>query len=344
MLPDRPEFEPWLSGREVVLLALGLSRMEVSESTVDERLKATGLVEAADRRVGGYSRGMSQRLGLAACLACQPQLMILDEPCTALDPAVVAILPPHPAPLSARRIADDHRRVRAGSRVCGRQDRIGSPGGDRPARGRRTGRAVPIAGVLGALRDVGGAARRSRDRDYRWCDHACVGAVAGTSRSVADAVALLPQAPPIVGRVARRLPEIALASPSAVTGSYSRHDMGVRLYRRVIEIRDGALLLRGYRDPTVTTAAESAAQHAGLRGERLRATVEAAELAAAIEAKRRNRRASSTAGPPPATLEPDVRSEARWLAQVAAAFSRSPIVAEQARRAAHPISEAARKH
>lgn len=140
------------------------------------------------------------------------------------------------------------------------------------------------------------------------------------------------------------LPEIALASPSAVTGSYSRHDVGIRLYRRVIEIRDGALLLRDYHDPTLSTAAESAARHAGLSGERLRATVEATELAAAIEAKRRNRRASSTASPPPAALEPDVRSEARWLAQVAAAFRRSPIVAEQARRAAQPVREAAREH
>lgn len=135
-------------------------------------------------------------------------------------------------------------------------------------------------------------------------------------------------------------PEIALTSPSGVSGSYSRHDAGMRLYRRVIEIRDGALLLRDYRDPTVAAAAEAAGRRGGLRDERLRATVEAAELAAAIEARRRNRRAASpvTHLPAAAVLEPDLRSESAWLVQVSDAFRRSPVVAEQARRADEPIS------
>jgi ABC-2 type transport system ATP-binding protein len=58
----------------------------VSPSRVDEVLDLVGLSEAADRRVGKFSLGMRQRLGLAAALLCDPQILILDEPANGLDP------------------------------------------------------------------------------------------------------------------------------------------------------------------------------------------------------------------------------------------------------------------
>jgi ABC-2 type transport system ATP-binding protein len=86
VLPDTPQFDPWLTGREVVALAAGLSGSH-DPSAVDGALTDAGLAEAAGRRVGGYSRGMLQRLGIAATLVGRPELLLLDEPASALDPA-----------------------------------------------------------------------------------------------------------------------------------------------------------------------------------------------------------------------------------------------------------------
>ncbi|WP_327004425.1 ABC transporter ATP-binding protein [Dactylosporangium sp. NBC_01737] len=87
LLPDTPQFDPWLTGREVVALARHLVAPEGPASRVDVVLRDTGLADAADRRVGGYSRGMLQRLGLAATVVGDPELLLLDEPASALDPA-----------------------------------------------------------------------------------------------------------------------------------------------------------------------------------------------------------------------------------------------------------------
>ncbi len=87
LLPDTPQFEPWLTGREVIDLARGLVAPAASDQAVDDILRDAGLSEAASRKVGGYSRGMLQRLGIAATVVGQPELLLLDEPASALDPA-----------------------------------------------------------------------------------------------------------------------------------------------------------------------------------------------------------------------------------------------------------------
>ena len=86
LLPDTPHFEPWLKAREVVQLALQLSRDRVDDARIDEVLAQTGLDSASERRIGGFSRGMLQRLGLATAVVARPQLIMLDEPASALDP------------------------------------------------------------------------------------------------------------------------------------------------------------------------------------------------------------------------------------------------------------------
>jgi ABC-2 type transport system ATP-binding protein len=84
VLPDTPRFEPWLTGREVVDLAARLGG--AAPEAIGRVLEDAGLTEAAERSVAGYSRGMLQRLGLAATVVSSPDVLMLDEPASALDP------------------------------------------------------------------------------------------------------------------------------------------------------------------------------------------------------------------------------------------------------------------
>jgi ABC-2 type transport system ATP-binding protein len=87
VLPDSPAFDPWLTAHEVVDLARNLAPTSVPEDAVDDVLDQAGLAEAAHRKVSGFSRGMLQRLGIAATVVGGPDLLLLDEPAAALDPA-----------------------------------------------------------------------------------------------------------------------------------------------------------------------------------------------------------------------------------------------------------------
>jgi ABC-2 type transport system ATP-binding protein len=85
VLPDTPRFDPWLTAAEVVSLAARLAGPGARDD-LDAVLAEAGLAEAAGRRVGGFSRGMLQRLGLAATVVGHPEILLLDEPAAALDP------------------------------------------------------------------------------------------------------------------------------------------------------------------------------------------------------------------------------------------------------------------
>ncbi|HTX83609.1 MAG TPA: ABC transporter ATP-binding protein [Streptosporangiaceae bacterium] len=83
---DEPRFHGHLTGREN-LKVLAAARAGDAESQIGPALERSRLTGRADDKVSTYSMGMRQRLGLAACMLADPQLLILDEPMNGLDPA-----------------------------------------------------------------------------------------------------------------------------------------------------------------------------------------------------------------------------------------------------------------
>jgi ABC-2 type transport system ATP-binding protein len=87
-LPELFRYQPWLTAREVLQLHASLAGLPVDgrRAEIDRVLALVGLEDRAVERTGGFSKGMQQRLGLAAALMGEPDLVILDEPTSALDP------------------------------------------------------------------------------------------------------------------------------------------------------------------------------------------------------------------------------------------------------------------
>ncbi len=87
-LPELFRYQDWLTAREVLALHCRLAGIGRSSwpGEIDESLHTVGLASRADDRVGTFSKGMQQRLGLGVALLGQPEVVFLDEPTSALDP------------------------------------------------------------------------------------------------------------------------------------------------------------------------------------------------------------------------------------------------------------------
>ncbi|MGC8873279.1 MAG: ATP-binding cassette domain-containing protein [Chloroflexia bacterium] len=87
-LPEEPAFYPWMTPEEYLDLVGRIFGLPAGERRVRTRqlLRRVGLEEVRRRQIGGFSRGMRQRLGLAQALMNRPQVLFLDEPLSALDP------------------------------------------------------------------------------------------------------------------------------------------------------------------------------------------------------------------------------------------------------------------
>src|ERR1700735_2380594 len=107
---EAPDFHPGGTGRDHLRM-LGKA-VDVPDSRADEVLRLVELDNAAHRRVKGYSLGMRQRLGLAAALLGDPELLVLDEPANGLDPEGVRWLRDF-----LRRLASEGRTVLVSSHV-----------------------------------------------------------------------------------------------------------------------------------------------------------------------------------------------------------------------------------
>jgi ABC-2 type transport system ATP-binding protein len=98
---EEPRFYPYLTGRKNLELLAAFDG-DGAASRIDEVLDVVELADRAGDRVGGYSHGMKQRLGIAAALLRAPRLLLLDEPTTGLDPGGMRDMR-----LLIRRLAED---------------------------------------------------------------------------------------------------------------------------------------------------------------------------------------------------------------------------------------------
>jgi ABC-2 type transport system ATP-binding protein len=83
---ETPRFPPFMTARQVLVWLSTAHGLKADSSRVDAWLERVGLTGAADRKVRGFSVGMLQRLGVAIALITEPELIILDEPTSGMDP------------------------------------------------------------------------------------------------------------------------------------------------------------------------------------------------------------------------------------------------------------------
>ena len=111
-MPEHESVYDFLTGRQFVDLSARLQEVDDRAAAVSRAIETVDLTEAADRRLKGYSRGMRQRMRLAATLVHDPPLLVLDEPLSGTDPAQRLHLRG-----VIRRLADEGRTILVSSHI-----------------------------------------------------------------------------------------------------------------------------------------------------------------------------------------------------------------------------------
>jgi ABC-2 type transport system ATP-binding protein len=162
---EAPAFYPYLSGRENLRLCAALDGGRTAKQ-IDEVLEIVELSGRGKDRVGGYSHGMRQRLGIASALLRRPRLLLLDEPATGLDPGGMRDMRELIRDLAARGITvllSSHLLVEV-EELCNRVAIV------------RSGRVV-YEGSLDDLRDRAGVSYLLRTGDDELARRVCVAQV-----------------------------------------------------------------------------------------------------------------------------------------------------------------------
>lgn len=87
LVPEQEQLYPFLTGREFVRMNAILQRLPNIEEATDRAIETVDMVAASSRKVGGYSKGMRQRIKVAAALVHNPDVLLMDEPLNGTDPA-----------------------------------------------------------------------------------------------------------------------------------------------------------------------------------------------------------------------------------------------------------------
>ena len=153
---EAPTFYPYMSARRNLELLAAFDG-DGASSRIDQSLETVELTSRAGDRVGGYSHGMRQRLGIAAALLRAPKLLLLDEPATGLDPAGMRDMR-----ILIRRLADDGMTVMLSSHLLAEVEELC----DRVAI-LRSGRIVYEGTIAALARGAGTVYRLSTTDDER---------------------------------------------------------------------------------------------------------------------------------------------------------------------------------
>ncbi len=227
LVPEDEAIYDHLTARSFIALACRLARVSDVERRAAEALDAVDLADEADRRLGGFSKGMRQRTKVAAALVTEPEILLLDEPLNGADPVQRAELIK-----LFRRLGDDGRTVLVSSHVLAEVERLA----DRVV--------AMVDGRLAAVGTVGTIRSAMTDKprrvtvtatDSRRLASAAIGVAGVVGVSLSDTQVLIETADP--SALAVGLPKIAMEAGLSISRIEPSDESLESVFRYLVEQR-----------------------------------------------------------------------------------------------------------